>query len=72
MGLSVGAPQVYNTAVDSSEFLEFLKDPSIPKAQKKPVLESILQKLNCHEITMRFFCAPQAPPLQRATMLAWL
>ena len=32
-----------------------MKDPSIPKSQKKPALESILQKLNCHEITQRFF-----------------
>ena len=49
--------QIYNTAVDSDEFYDFLKDPSIPKSQKKPALEGILEKMGCHEITRRFFCA---------------
>ena len=43
--------------MDSSEFYDFMKDPSIPKSQKKPALEAILQKLNCHDITQRFFGA---------------
>ena len=60
--------QIYNTAVDSSEFYDFMKDPSIPKTQKKPALESILQKLNCHDITQRFFGAMQHAACSHAVL----
>ena len=59
---------MYNTAVDSEEFYDFMKDPSIPKLQKKPALESILQKLDAHDITQRFFSVPQ--PLSCCCLLA--
>lgn len=47
--------QVYNLTGKSSEFEQFLYDPSIPKNKKVPALNAILDKMGVNEVTKHFF-----------------
>jgi F0F1-type ATP synthase delta subunit len=49
--------QVYNTAVESSEFEQFLHDPTVPKEAKIAGLDAVLDGLKVSELTKRFFGA---------------
>lgn len=47
--------QVYNLTGESSEFEQFLYDPSVPKNKKVPALNAILDKMEVNEVTKHFF-----------------
>ena len=49
--------QVYNLTGESSEFEQFLYDPSVPKNKKVPALNAILDKMEVNEVTKHFFGA---------------
>ncbi|KAL3151911.1 hypothetical protein ABBQ32_001042 [Trebouxia sp. C0010 RCD-2024] len=47
--------EVYNLTGESSEFEQFLYDPSVPKNKKVPALNAILDKMEVNEVTKHFF-----------------
>ena len=52
--------QIWNTAAESKDFREFLKDPSIPKREKQASLDAVLGELKVGELTHNFMGESQA------------
>ena len=59
-------PQVYKLSKKSEEFAQFLRDPSVPKAQKSAVLQDVLDTAKVSDITKNFFSAPPLATLGSA------
>ncbi len=52
--------------MESEEFAQFLRDPTVPLKQKSTVLQEVLSSVKVNDLTKNFFSAPPPPPTPRA------
>jgi len=71
---------VSKLAMESEEFAQFLRDPTVPLKQKSTVLQEVLSSVKVNDLTKNFFSAAPPPPASpgapqgehRACLQRWL
>jgi len=53
---------VSKLAMESEEFAQFLRDPTVPLKQKSTVLQEVLSSVKVNDLTKNFFSAAPPPP----------
>jgi len=53
---------VSKLAMESEEFAQFLRDPTVPLKQKSTVLQEVLSSVKVNDLTKNFFSAGAPPP----------